>query len=175
MALTGKQVRFCQEYTIDFNATQAAIRAGYSEDTAYSIGWENLKKPEIEAYISELIEDTANALKITRERVLNGYRKLAYYDARKFYDENGNLIKIPDLDEETAFALTGFEVMEEKGGDGQGHQVLLGYTKKIRMSDRKSALDSIAKICGYNEPEKIKHIGGITVNYINQPGNDPLE
>ena len=47
VALTEKQKRFCDEYLIDLNATQAAIRAGYSPDTAYSIGQENLKKPEI--------------------------------------------------------------------------------------------------------------------------------
>lgn len=45
--LSDKQRRFCDEYLVDFNATQAAIRAGYSEKSAYSIGWENLRKPEI--------------------------------------------------------------------------------------------------------------------------------
>lgn len=49
--MTEKQKRFCDEYLIDCNATQAAIRAGYSERTAYSIGQENLRKPEIKTYI----------------------------------------------------------------------------------------------------------------------------
>jgi phage terminase small subunit len=47
MALTKKQERFCDEYLIDLNATQAAMRAGYSKKTAYSIGQENLNKPDI--------------------------------------------------------------------------------------------------------------------------------
>ena len=47
--MTPKQEIFVREYAIDLNATQAAIRAGYSEKTAYSIGQENLKKPEIAA------------------------------------------------------------------------------------------------------------------------------
>ena len=46
--LTPKQQRFVEEYLIDLNATQSAIRAGYSEKTAYSVGHENLKKPEIQ-------------------------------------------------------------------------------------------------------------------------------
>ncbi len=50
--LTAKQRRFVEEYLVDHNATQAAIRAGYSEKTAYSIGHENLKKPEIAAAIA---------------------------------------------------------------------------------------------------------------------------
>lgn len=55
--LTDKQELFCQEYLIDLNATQAAIRAGYSENTAYSIGSENLRKPEIRARIGVLMDE----------------------------------------------------------------------------------------------------------------------
>lgn len=54
--LTLKQARFCDEYLIDLNATQAAIRAGYSAKTAYSIGGELLKKPEIQALIQNQLE-----------------------------------------------------------------------------------------------------------------------
>lgn len=53
MALSNKQLAFVNEYLVDFNATQAAIRAGYSERSAYSIGWENLRKPEIIAAVRE--------------------------------------------------------------------------------------------------------------------------
>lgn len=55
--MTDKQRRFCDEYLIDLNATQAAIRAGYSERTAYSIGEENLRKPEVKSYIDERLEE----------------------------------------------------------------------------------------------------------------------
>ena len=51
--LTPKQQRFVEEYLIDLNATQAAIRAGYSKHTAHSIGHENLSKPEIVAALAE--------------------------------------------------------------------------------------------------------------------------
>lgn len=69
--MTPKQKRFCDEYLIDLNATQAAIRAGYSKKTAYAIGEENLKKPELKKYIdsrmaekeSELIADQDEVLK----------------------------------------------------------------------------------------------------------------
>ena len=54
--MTDKQKRFCDEYLIDCNATQAAIRAGYSPKTAYSIGEENLKKPELKTYIDERLK-----------------------------------------------------------------------------------------------------------------------
>ena len=56
MKLTEKQKRFCDEYLIDLNATQAAIRAGYSKKTAFTIANENLKKPYIRGYIDERLK-----------------------------------------------------------------------------------------------------------------------
>lgn len=70
MPLTARQELFCQEYLKDLNATQAAIRAGYSKDTARSIGSENLTKPDISDRIAELQADRAAALKIDAEYVL---------------------------------------------------------------------------------------------------------
>ena len=55
--MTPKQKRFCDEYLIDCNATQAAIRAGYSEKTAKQIASENLSKPDIRAYIDERLAE----------------------------------------------------------------------------------------------------------------------
>lgn len=53
MALTAKQQRFVEEYLVDLNATQAAVRAGYSKKTAGAIGGENLEKPEIQEAIQK--------------------------------------------------------------------------------------------------------------------------
>ena len=68
--LTQKQQRFCDEYLIDLNATQAAIRAGYSKKTAYSIGQENLKKPEINAHIEKRMAEKEKALVADQDEVL---------------------------------------------------------------------------------------------------------
>ena len=68
--MTPKQKRFCDEYLIDLNATQAAIRAGYSEKTAYSIGVENLKKPEIKKYIDERMAEKESELIADQDEVL---------------------------------------------------------------------------------------------------------
>lgn len=71
MALTEKMIRFCNEYLIDLNATQAAIRAGYSEENAGAQGHENLKKPEIEAYLNVLRGQIQARLELTQDWVLN--------------------------------------------------------------------------------------------------------
>lgn len=68
--LTAKQRRFCDEYLIDLNATQAAIRAGYSKKTAGKIGGENLQKPEIKACISERMAEKESNLIASQDEVL---------------------------------------------------------------------------------------------------------
>ena len=70
IALNEKQKRFCQEYIIDLNATQAAIRAGYSQKTAYSMASENLRKPEIQKYIQELQEGIKKRNRISQDEII---------------------------------------------------------------------------------------------------------
>ena len=69
--LTAKQQRFVDEYLKDLNATQAALRAGYSEKTAYSVGHENLKKPEIQKAIQEAQNKRSERTEVTQDFVIN--------------------------------------------------------------------------------------------------------
>ena len=71
MKLTAKQKKFCDEYLIDLNATQAAIRAGYSEKTADVIGCENLIKPNIKEYIKKKQSKLEKKTDITLEKIVN--------------------------------------------------------------------------------------------------------
>ena len=68
--MTGKQKRFCDEYLIDCNATQAAVRAGYSPKTAKQTGCENLAKPDLKAYIDERLEEMHNEKTADAQEVL---------------------------------------------------------------------------------------------------------
>lgn len=76
--LTNKQAAFVREYLIDLNATQAAIRAGYSKKTAGVIGDENLKKPDIANAIRKATQKRAEKTEITAERVLTEIGKIAF-------------------------------------------------------------------------------------------------
>lgn len=69
-ALTPKQERFCAEYLVDYNATQAAIRAGYSKKTAKQIGQENLTKPDLAEYIKKRMDEKEKALIADQDEVL---------------------------------------------------------------------------------------------------------
>ena len=68
--MTAKQMRFCDEYLIDLNATQAAIRAGYSEKTAWAIGNENLTKPYLREYIDKRLAEKEADLIATQDEVM---------------------------------------------------------------------------------------------------------
>jgi phage terminase small subunit len=70
MKMTNKQKRFCDEYLIDMNATQSAIRAGYSPKTAKVIGNENLSKPYLKAYIEKRLKEKEDNLIATQDEVL---------------------------------------------------------------------------------------------------------
>ena len=70
--MTNKQKRFCDEYLIDCNATQAAIRAGYSAKTAVDIGHENLNKPKLKKYIDDRLEQ------LQSERIASTQEGLEY-------------------------------------------------------------------------------------------------
>ena len=84
MALTEKQARFVAEYLVDLNATEAAKRAGYSEKTAYSIGFENLRKPEIQEAIQFAMDARAKRTEISQDRVLKELAAIGFSRATDF-------------------------------------------------------------------------------------------
>lgn len=83
MALNPRQIRFANEYCIDFNATQAAIRAGYSEKTAGAQGHDLLKVPEIAARIEERKEELAAIAEVDAAWVLRQWKQIATADANE--------------------------------------------------------------------------------------------
>ena len=90
MALNDRQERFCREYMQDYNATQAAIRAGYSKKTAYSMGSENLRKPEVLARVRELQEEKRNSLVVSEAMIITELTDI-YRECKKNADSKGAL------------------------------------------------------------------------------------
>ncbi|HMR18074.1 MAG TPA: terminase small subunit [Sphingobacterium sp.] len=87
--LTQKQKRFCEEYLIDLNATQAAIRAGYSQKTARAIGQENLTKPDIQVYIAELQQKVSERTNITVDMVVKELARIGFSDITSYLKVRG--------------------------------------------------------------------------------------
>ena len=89
-AVTPRSINFVDEYLVDLNATQAAIRAGYSEKTAYSIGQRLLKNVEVQSMIANRMEERSKRTEITQDRVLTDIELIKQDAMRKAYDKNGN-------------------------------------------------------------------------------------
>lgn len=143
MALTPKEQRFVEEFMIDQNQSASYIRAGYtasSNAVARVEGHRLRHKPEVSAAIEvELIALRAKTL-ITAERIMHAYAQLAFYDPRDLYDDEGKLLPVNELNPNILVALKEF-------GDG-----------KVRLVDRKGALDSLARTMGMLK-DRVEHSG----------------
>ena len=89
--MNPKQSRFCEEYLIDMNATQAAIRAGYSARTARQIGDENLTKPDIAAAVAAGMAARSQRTAITQDKVLADLEAVKQNAMRQTTDKDGNI------------------------------------------------------------------------------------
>lgn len=158
--LTPKQELFCQAYLIDFNATKAARSAGYSEDTAYSIGWENLRKPEIQKRINELRQEMSKGFNITRERIAQELALIAFGDTKNVFTEDGTLKNPKDWIDEGRIVSSYEESFTEFGSEETGGTKT---TKKVKLWEKTKALEQLSRLMGYNEPDKLL-LSGVKIN-----------
>lgn len=148
--MTPKQVAFVQQYLVDKNATQAAIRAGFSAKTASSAGERLLRNVEVCAAIERGMADIAGRLGITAERVLLERSRLAFLDVRKLFRDDGSPKPVNELDDDTAAAIAGLEVAEIFEGSGEERR-FVGYLKKYKLASKDPSLASLEKYFGLNE------------------------
>lgn len=147
--LTDKQKRFVDEYLVDLNATQAAKRAGYKDP---NIGRQLITKNNVAEEIRKRKKELSEKTGITQEMVLREFAKIAFFDPRKLFQDNGQPKDITMLDDDTAGALAGLDVMEEYEGHGQDRE-FVGYTKKYKIADKLRALDALGKHLGLFEKD----------------------
>lgn len=139
--LPAKQQMFIKEYLIDLNATQAAIRAGYSKKTAGQIGDEILKKPEIARAIQKAMDERSKRTEITADAVLQELAKLGFSNIKNVYDEEtGELSHVCALDDNVTAAIT--EVRETTRRDKDGNTT---SEKTYKIADKKTALELLGK------------------------------
>lgn len=148
--LEPRQQKFFLEYFLDFNATQAAVRAKYSKRTAQEQSSRLLLK--VGHVLAPLMRAQQNVLAekgvLSRDRWLLEIQRIALFDVRKLYDNHGNPREIPELDDESAAAIAGFEFLEEYEGRGESRQAT-GVTKKFKLADKLRALELYGKAVGH--------------------------
>ncbi|HDC4357504.1 terminase small subunit [Enterobacter cloacae] len=140
MALTDKQEMFCREYLIDLNATQAAIRAGYSEKTANEQGAQNLAKVSIQSRISELKAERNDRIDIDADYVLKRLFDIDQMDVLDILTESGDLKPVAQWPRVWRTTLSGLDVMT-MAGEGD----TAGLLKKIKWPDKVKNLELLGK------------------------------
>lgn len=135
--MTPKQQRFVEEYLIDLNATQAAIRAGYSEATAGEIGCENLKKPNIAEAIAEAKESRSKRTQVDADWLLKRLEEESDADIADLYDADGN---VKSVHEWPKIWRQGLVAGIDTAYDSEGNAI-----HKIRLSDRAKRLEMVGK------------------------------
>ena len=148
--MTKKQKRFIEEYLIDLNATQAAIRAGYSPDTAKAIGCENLTKPDIRAHIDRAMAERSKRTGVNADRVVQELAKIAFVNATEVIDPKTATVREDALPEDTA-AIQSVKV-KTFGEDG--------LEREIKMADKIKALEMLGRHLGMFK-DKLELSGGL--------------
>lgn len=167
MALTARQQRFVAEYLIDLNATQAAIRAGYSKRTAGSIGEENLKKPEIAAAVAEAQAARAERTAVKQDDVLRELARIALCDISAAFDDAGNLKPLKDIPADVRRAIAGVETRLE-GNDEEGFATVT----KVKFWDKPKSLELIGRHLKMFT-DKVEISGKLTLAQLVQAATEP--
>ncbi|HWQ41687.1 MAG TPA: terminase small subunit [Desulfosporosinus sp.] len=176
--LTGKQILFVAEYLIDLNATQAAIRAGYSEKNAGKIGPELLGKSRVRQAIEMGMSRREHRIGITADKVLEQLAKIGFADIKNVVSWSGNRIKMKPSDDVDGTILAEITETETESGG----------TLKVKLNDRMKALEMMGRHLnlfndrhkqriedeklkidqGKFEIEKLKSIGGVSDAVIDE-------
>ena len=150
--LTEKQLLFCKEYVIDLNATGAYKRAGYkckTEKTAAQCGYETLRKPEIQAYVSELRAERGKKTQVTSERIVTELAAIAFHrtvNVMQIKDNIASAVDSDQWDEDSRVAVSEIQGDYFESSSEKGETV----TKKVKVKtyDKLKALEILAKITG---------------------------
>lgn len=161
--MTKKQKRFVEEYLIDLNATQAAIRAGYSPKTAKDIGCENLAKPNISDAIDKAMAERSRRTGINQDRILLELARIGLAKITDVVDPDTGKI-LPDASDDDLACIQSIKIKPNE----------FGTEREVKLYDKKSALVDLGKHLGLFK-DKVE-LGGdmelkITVDY----GEDDTE
>jgi phage terminase small subunit len=173
MALNHRQELFAQEYIVDLNATQAAIRAGYSSDTAGQQGHDLLKKPEIQESIQKAMDLRAARTQITADRVLVELAKMGFADVRDMFTDSDQIMSIKNLPNDIAAAIQSIEIVTKPDGTDEEGNRSVEYVHKIKLADKKSSLELLGKHLKLFA-DRVEHTGkdGGAIELKEQPVSD---
>lgn len=169
VALTARQSRFVDEYLIDLNATQAAIRAGFAPSTADKqaplwVGKNRESCPANRRHIWDAVNtarlERSERTKVAADDVIAQLVRMGFSDIRKLFTPSGQLKNIHDLDDDTAAAIQSIEVVTKFLPGADGEEPEIEYVHKVKLADKKGPLELIGKHLAM-WTEKHEHSGTI--------------
>lgn len=161
--LTAKQQCFVSEYLVDLNATQAAIRAGYSGKTAAAIGYDNLTKPHIHDAIAKAMAERARRTEVTQDRVVAELAKIGFANMKNYMRSRSDgdpYLDFSALTDDQAAALA--EVTVDDYVDGRGENSRAVKRVKFKLHDKRAALVDLGRHLGIFT-DKVEHSGALTL------------
>lgn len=147
MALTPKQRRFVEEYLKDLNASQAAIRAGYTTRRASEMGYQLLHRPEVANAIAELQAERAQRTQIDADYVLRRMIEIDQMDVLDIMSDTMELRPVSEWPKVWRQYLSGFDLAELFEGRGED-RTIAGVLKKIRWPDKVKNLELLGRHLG---------------------------
>lgn len=178
-SLPPKRQRFVTEYLVDLNATQAALRAGYSERTAKAQGSRLLTFVDVQAAIEQARGARDSRTGVNADRVVRELARIAFGDVKALFDETGRLRPIHELEADVSAMLSGVEVAREKTrtrGDETEETTVEESIVKVKSWDKVRALELLAKHLGMLKDRTVlENPDGTALNisvYIPSNGRD---
>ncbi|MFF6480096.1 terminase small subunit [Pseudomonas aeruginosa] len=147
MALTKKQRLFVDEYLIDLNATQAAIRAGYSTRRATEIGYQLLQRPEVAQAIQAAMAERSKRTEVEADYVIRRLREIDEMDVLDILEEDGSFRSIRDWPRAWRQFLSGIEIAELFEGRGDDRRIA-GVLRKVKWPDKLRNLELLSRHVG---------------------------
>jgi phage terminase small subunit len=168
--LTPKQARFVQEYLVDLNATQAAIRAGYSKKTAEQLGHQLLQKTSVSEAIAKAQAKLSDKNDDLVQRLIDELKIIAFSDIANHtrIDPDTGAICAKGFDEMPPGASRALQSIDENRAikeDADGNKVTVYDKVNFRMWDKLKAIDLLGKHLGMFK-ERIEHSGSIDNHLI---------
>lgn len=160
--LTPAERRFVGEYLVDFNATAALMRCGWSPHTANQNSVYFLRKPHVRAAIEKGIKRMEAHNVVSATRILEEVLRIATADPRRAMNDDGSMKQLQELDEDTARAVASLEVVTKPGRGDEPPTI----THKLKFWDKGRATDTLLKSLG-------KLIDGVQVNNTTVVGVGP--
>jgi len=167
--LTPKQARFAQEYLIDMNGAQAAIRSGYSAKTAKEIAARLLTNVNVSSALEKARASLAARTEITQERVLKELARMGFSDVRSIFTPDGGLRSPTEMNDEEAAAIQSVKVITRRVPGNEKH---VEQVHEIKMADKLGALTQIGRHLGmFTDKSEVDVKGAMNVNFAPDESN----